>query len=200
MSQFSIAILVGGKSSRMGQNKALLDIGGKPLLQVMIERLKPLEAEIFLVANAAEHYQQFNLPIIPDKIPNKAALGGIYTALQHSKHESCFVLACDMPLIQPKLLIRMLESVDANALALVPRFKNNVQPLHSLYKESCIKGLESALEQNHLKIRQFLESICVQYFDDYQAIDPLGVSFSNLNSPEDYAIFLNERLNWINRQ
>jgi molybdopterin-guanine dinucleotide biosynthesis protein A len=189
MNPFSIAILAGGKSSRMGQNKALLDIGGKPLLQIMLERLAPLEAEIFLIANDSETYQQFNLPIFPDTIPNKAALGGIYTALLHSKHEACFVLACDMPLIQPKLLRHMADLIAEDSLTLVPRFHQHPQALHSLYKKTCLKPLETALEQNQLKIRQFFDSVNVQYFEDYQALDPNGLSFVNLNTPKDLLLY-----------
>jgi molybdopterin-guanine dinucleotide biosynthesis protein A len=189
MTPFTIAILAGGKSSRMGQNKALLDMGGKALLQIMLERLKSLEAEIFLIANDSETYQQFKLPIIPDKISDKAALGGIYTALLHSKTEACFVLACDMPLIEAKLLRHMADSITEDALALVPRFHQHPQALHSLYKKSCLKPLETALSQNQLKIRQFFDSINIQYFEDYKTIDPNGLSFTNLNTPQDLQLY-----------
>lgn len=110
----------------------------------------------------------------------------MHSALQQSKTEYCFVLACDMPFIQPQLLSHIFAAVKPESQAIVPRFQQEPQPLHSLYKKDCLEKLEAALAQNQFKIKEFLASIQTQYIDDYRALDPQGLSFSNINTPEDF--------------
>ena len=98
---FSIDILAGGQSRRMVRNKALLKLGGNPIVQWVINTVQELTDDLFLVTNTPGIYTPFNIPMTPDAIPGKAALCGIYTAILHARHDWVLVLACARPLPYP---------------------------------------------------------------------------------------------------
>src|SRR5688500_18152365 len=120
MIPFSIAICAGGKSSRMGTEKAFVELLVQPLVEKALKRLKTLEQqEIFLIANT-DAYTSLGLPIYKDRVSDRGALGGIYTALHHSHTPYTLVLACDMPFISAPLLQYMLRQCSARYDVIVP--------------------------------------------------------------------------------
>ena len=94
----TLAIQAGGRSSRMGKDKALLDFGGQPLIQQVLSRLESLADETIVTTNHPEDYHFLGFPLIPDVIPDRGALGGLYTALNAASHPLVAVVACDLPL------------------------------------------------------------------------------------------------------
>ena len=96
-------ILAGGKSSRMGTDKGLLELNGKPLIQYAIDTLKSIGLEIIIISNNSD-YEQFGFPVYPDIIPDKGPIGGVYTALSYSSTEKNLIVSCDTPFLSKKLL------------------------------------------------------------------------------------------------
>lgn len=183
---FSVAILAGGKSKRMGQNKALLKLNGISILQRVINTVNPLTNDLFLVTNSPDIYHDFALPMVPDIIPHKAALGGIYTAIEHAKNDWVFVVACDMPLLNPKA-ITFLADQRQGADIVVPLIETNPETLHAFYKKSCLPAIEKPLQNNNLKIIGFFDDVSVKYIDK-QMLKPITTNFDfliNLNTPQE---------------
>src|SRR5437870_2193319 len=102
-------ILAGGPSSRMGQNKALLQFRGKPLLQRQIEILSPLFDQLIVGANDPAPYASFNVRVVPDVLSERCALTGIHALLKGATHDRVFVVACDMPFLNPSLIDQMMS-------------------------------------------------------------------------------------------
>ena len=148
------AILAGGESRRMGQNKALLRLtpDGPTLIETVVARLAEAGfTSPLLVANAPADYAFLGLPTYTDSVKGKGALGGILTALQRSPQERVLVVACDMPALNPALLRYMSmqpEGYDAYVPAWVsPSGERQVEPLHAVYARSCIPEIEAGSER-----------------------------------------------------
>ncbi len=180
------AILAGGHSTRMGTNKALLRVGGVRLVDGAAAALRAIFPEVLLVASDAEPYVGLGLPILPDLVPEKGPLGGIYTAVTAASHTHTFCLACDMPFPNPGL-IRFLAGLAAGYDAVVPRTADGLQPLHALYGKGCLPAIRRQIEADRLKIDRLFERVRVRYVDEAElrSYDPGLQSFWNLNTRED---------------
>ena len=111
----TIAIQAGGQSRRMGSDKALIHLGGKPLIEHILERVDGLGDEILITSNYPESLAYLEIPLVPDAIPGAGALAGLYTALEAAQGDRVLVLACDMPFANRQLLefmIKLDPSVD----------------------------------------------------------------------------------------
>ena len=127
-SPFTVAIIAGGKSSRMGRDKAFVDLGGKALIEHVIERSADLgQSETILITNKPATYEHLGLPMYRDALPDRGSLGGIYTALACAKNPAVLVLACDMPFIEKELLRFMIAQLDADTDIVVPRVQGYPQ-------------------------------------------------------------------------
>jgi len=187
---FSLAIIAGGQSRRMGRDKAFVDLAGKPLIEHVIRRSAVLgQADTILITNKPAQYAHLGLPMHRDILPNKGSLGGIYTALVNAKSPNVLMLACDMPFVNSRLLRYMIEQMDDDIDIVVPTVDGYPQGLHAIYKKSCIEPIARQLAADRLKIIRFYGQMRVRYLDetDYAAFDPLGRSFANLNTPEELA-------------
>jgi molybdenum cofactor guanylyltransferase len=182
-------ILAGGKSSRMGTNKALLPIDGT----TNIERIKNILAEAFqeiiIVANDEEAYQFLNLPIIKDKVLDKGPIAGIQAGLLAAKYETNLVIACDMPFISTDVarqLVKESEGFDA----VVPVISGKQHPLFAVYKKAILPTLDDCLQTDQLRIKNLLERVHVKYTTENdlfnKEIDKLEQVFYNMNQPWEY--------------
>jgi molybdopterin-guanine dinucleotide biosynthesis protein A len=184
----SVAILAGGQSKRMGQDKAFLEVGGRPVIERVIARVEPLTDDLFISANNAHKYGQFGLPIVPDVYPDKAALGGIYSAIRAARHNYVLIVACDMPLLNSDL-VRHLVSLAPSADVVVP-VANPPQPetLHAIYSKQCLPAIETRLLASKLRVIGFFDDVKIRYVDraEIARYDPDFYSFINLNTPEEW--------------
>ncbi len=187
-------VLAGGKNLRLGRNKALEKVGDKPLIERVIERLKPLSNQILVVTSG----QQFELPvagdvkILVDIYPDKGPLGGIYTGLLASQSSPNIVVACDMPFLNSRLLSYMIE-MSSGFDAVVPRLgERRLEPLHAVYSSNCLESMKSQLELNQLEVNSFLNRVCVRYIEraECERLDSQLLSFFNINCQAD--------LDWAN--
>lgn len=186
--KLSVAIIAGGKSVRMGRDKAFVKLAGKPLIQHVIERSQNLgQLETILIANQPERYRHFGLPVFSDVCPNKGSLGGIYTALTYAQNPHTLVIACDMPFIKTELLRFMIAQISDAMDIVVPRVDGYPQGLHAIYSQSCRQPIQEQLAANRLKVIRFYDRMRVRYLDedDYQPYDVDGRSFVNLNTPAE---------------
>lgn len=187
---FSLAIIAGGQSRRMGRDKAFVPLGGKTLIQRLLERTAGLgQAETLLITNKPAAYAHLQLPMHGDALPGKGALGGIYTALLRAQCPVVLALACDMPFVKEQLLRFMLLQLDAPTDVVVPRVKGYPQGMHAIYRKSCTQPIREQLLRDRLKIIGFYPAVRVRYLDedDYAAFDPMAQSFTNLNTPSELA-------------
>ena len=174
----------------MGRDKAFVDLGGKPLIEHVIERSADIgQAETILITNKPAQYAHLRLPMHRDILPNKGSLGGIYTALVKAENPNVLVLACDTPFVNSSLLELMIAQMDEDIDIVVPTVAGYPQGLHAIYKKTCIAAIERQLSADRLKIIRFYSQMRVRYLDesDYAAIDPRGRSFANINTPEELA-------------
>ncbi len=184
-------ILAGGKNQRLGKNKAIQDIGGKKVIERVLERLRPLSDQILIVVSQ----QSLELPafdsveITADLYPDKGPLGGIYTGLAASGSPCNIVVACDMPFLNTGLLQHMVV-LSEGFEAVVPRLGDKMlEPLHAVYSRDCLNILKSRLENNLLSVNQMVSSLRVRFIEkeECRKFYPELLSFFNINYPADLA-------------
>jgi len=181
-------ILAGGKNQRFGRSKVLENIGGKSLIEGVIERLRPLSNQVLIVTSR----EQADLPvagveILCDLYAGAGPLGGIYTGLLASRSPHSIVVGCDMPFLNVELLRYMVE-LSTGFDAVVPRLKEGMlEPLHAVYSKSCLDIMKARLEHNRLATHSFLSEVHVRYVElaECQRFDPQLLSFFNINYQVD---------------
>ncbi len=182
-------VLLGGASRRMGQNKAILAVGGIPIIQRVIKALDPLCSETLLVGNDAEPYHHLGLPIIPDIQPNLGPLMGLYSGLLATKYELNFLLACDMPFASAALLNHLLALSNGYDVV-IPRTKGGLHPLCAVYRRStCLPAIRASLDAHSRRVISFFDQVRVREVgpDELRMFDPDDISLMNVNTPEDLA-------------
>ena len=182
-------ILVGGDSRRMGRDKALLSVAGRPLVQRVAEVLREVTDELLLVGEKAERYTWVGGRAVDDQGPGSGPLAGIKTALSVARHPYCLVVACDMPFLNADLLRYMLRQAIGWDAA-VPRRREGLEPMHAVYNRSCLKLVEWMLENGELSPLDLFPLVRVRYLEMHEVApyDPRGRSFVNLNTPADLAL------------
>ena len=187
----TVVIQAGGASSRMGEDKALKIFLGKPLIQRVIERMSPIADEIIVTTNRPAEYAFLNLRLVPDLKPGRGALGGLYTAIASAAHPLVAVVACDMPFASQmffegarKLMVK--EEADV----VIAQTDEGYEPLHALYRrETCLPAIESAIDADQWKVIAWFPQVKVRTLtpDEIKSLDPTGLCFWNLNTPEEFA-------------
>lgn len=145
--KISVIIQAGGRSSRMGMDKGLVELAGRPLVQWIYDQVHELADEILLVSNQPEAYHSFGWPVFEDLIPDIGALGGLYTAVSIASHTNVLVLACDMPFINLHILQAMLDR-PASCQVVIPRLQDPkaLEPFRALYRKSCQVPMLNAIQ------------------------------------------------------
>jgi molybdopterin-guanine dinucleotide biosynthesis protein A len=185
----SAAILAGGKSSRMGTNKALLDVRGGAMIRRTAGLLRPLVDDLFLVADDPVPYADLDLPVVPDIHPGRGPLGGIHAAIVRAAHPLVLCVACDMPHILPGILDLLLDAADPGVDAVVPRPGGRPEALLAVSGRSALTAIERSVAAGRLKVMRALEGLRVRFLDESELarVDPGRCSFSNVNTPADLA-------------
>ncbi|NVN98420.1 MAG: formate dehydrogenase accessory sulfurtransferase FdhD [Geobacteraceae bacterium] len=181
------AILAGGQSSRMGRNKALLPIHGRPIIEEIYRKMAGLFKEVVIVTNSPEDYAFLPCPKIPDIHMGKGSMAGVHAALEWSPEERIFVVACDMPFLDPIAVRAFAARLDCET-ALVPCTDGGFEPLHSFYSKKIAHLLDEALQADRPKILDLLQTLDTRFIpaDEVARISPGFRSFINLNRPEEY--------------
>ena len=184
-------VLAGGKGRRLGKDKLQEVVGGRPLLQRVIDSLSQISERILVVTAQGQRLpaiqaKQSKVASVPDIYPGRGALGGIYTGLTAAKSQYGLVVAADMPFLNPDLL-QHLVTVAPGFDVVMPRIDGEIEPLHAVYSRDCLPAIQEQIERNQLQIRIFLERVRVRYVElaEVDMFDPRHMSFFNVNTPED---------------
>ena len=184
-------VLAGGKGKRLGKHKMVVVVGGRPMLQRVVDSLSPMSHRILVVVAHGQRCpvleaRQARVDCIQDVYPGKGVLGGIYTGLSASDSQRSLVVAGDMPFLNPGL-VQYLISAAPGFDVVMPRLDGLIQPLHAVYSKSCLPPIRARLEQGQLQIRTFLKEVRVKYVEaaEIDAFDPRHLSFFNINTPRD---------------
>jgi molybdopterin-guanine dinucleotide biosynthesis protein B/molybdopterin-guanine dinucleotide biosynthesis protein len=180
---FTGALLAGGDSSRMSQDKAAIMHAGRPLWQHSLEALQIVCGQL-LVAGDRPDLASDTIPCYADTLPG-SALAGLHTALSCSRSEWVTTLPCDLPFPSPELLRRLQERCRDDVDAVVPRSRLGLEPLIACYRKSALKSIDRHLVAGQRKITTVLDDLNVCYLDEDQL--PVGWrrAFRNINIPED---------------
>jgi molybdopterin-guanine dinucleotide biosynthesis protein A len=186
----SIVVLAGGESRRMGQNKALIPFLDQPLIERVVKRLAPYADELLVITNNPELYAFLGVQLVPDILPGRGALGGLFTALSSSRQPLTAVVACDMPFVNPFLLLALSnELIDGHWDVAVPEPGGVGQPFHSVYRrETCLPVIEAAIKADKWRADAWFGEVRVKYFrsEDIAPYDPQQVAFINVNTPDEW--------------
>ncbi len=175
----------------MGTDKSFVGLLGKSLIEHIIERISDLgQEDTLIVTNRPDDYAHLGLPTNADVIPGKGSLGGIYSALYHSRSDYTLVVACDMPFLNHALLHYITTLIDESGGpydVIIPRVDDHPQGFHALYSARCLEPIRADLDADRLKVIGFHNRVRVRYIDpaEYEQFDPQGYSFYNINTPED---------------
>lgn len=183
------AILAGGRSRRMGTDKALLPLDGTTLIGHVIARLRPVVPKIVIVGGNAGAYRRFAIPVIPDPRPDEGPLAGILTALMNVDASLVFCCACDMPFLETALVGRLLDLAEPGVAAVVPRILGEPEPLCAVYTRAALAAIKTEFAAGERRIKNALTAMPVRYVgeEDLRIFDPGLRSFVNVNTPEDLA-------------
>lgn len=185
-SNLTLAIQAGGKSTRMGQDKSFVPFDGRPMIEVVIDRVAGLGAELILITNKPDAYAHLGLPMFGDMFLDAGPLGGIYTAVHHAAHPHTLVVACDMPRLNRELLQYMID-LRETADIVVPRWDKFPEPLHAIYSKACLEPMREKLAAQQYKITGFYGRVNVRFVerDEIARFDSDGRSFVNVNTPDE---------------
>jgi molybdenum cofactor guanylyltransferase len=180
-------ILVGGKSRRMGRDKAFLEVAGRPLFEIILELVQANFARVLLVGDRGERFAGYGLPVVPDIFPG-SSLGGLYTGLRHAETDHVFVASCDLPFPSAQVL-RYLCSLKEGFDAVVASTEYGYEPLFALYSKSCLAPIKALLDRGEFCAYAYYPQIRVRYVppEELAPFDPDGRAFLNLNTPEEFA-------------
>jgi molybdopterin-guanine dinucleotide biosynthesis protein A len=186
-------ILAGGGSTRFGRDKALVEVGGTPMLERTIELLKSVMNQVKIVA-APGKYDAFGAEIVEDRWPGEGPLGGIATALEDAaqsagRPEWNLILSCDMPFLTREWLIFLGErATKSPAQVVFPRSASGPEPLCACWQTSAAAKLRSGLERGVRKVTEGIALLHAEVLDeaDWKRFDSAGRLFWNMNTAADY--------------
>ena len=184
--EISGIILSGGKSQRMGKDKAFLKIGQKPIIETITDLFQKLFKETLIVTHRKDSYLYLGVGVHEDISPNQGALGGLYTGLFRSNFFNSFAVACDMPSLDAGVINYLCQEAEGYDVV-VPRTEDGFQPLHALYSKTCLEPIRSVLKEKMTRIVDFYPRVRVRVVEarEFLSIDPEMRSFVNINTPEE---------------
>ncbi len=184
-------ILAGGKSRRMGKDKALIPVGGIPVIKRIIYVFNEIFKDIFIVSDRGNRYRDLGYREVADLIPHKGPLGGIYTALYYATTDLIFVTSCDMPFISGKVIRFIIEKgIKDKYDMVIPEVDGRLHPLHGLYRKTCMTHILEKIKTGVLDLHSVIKGakglhVRVVSREEIIPFDPSMTSFFNMNTMED---------------
>jgi molybdopterin-guanine dinucleotide biosynthesis protein A len=181
-------ILAGGASSRMGRDKAFIELDGEPLILRAAKLLEPIVGRATIIG-PPERFASLGLHAIPDDHPGFGPLGGIATALRAATHSWNLIIGCDLPFLTGDWLEFLIQrALESRADAIVPLSEHGAEPLCAMYHQKAGAHIRAALEKGVRKITQGLEGLAIVNLapNESKPFDSAGLLFKNINTPDDY--------------
>ncbi len=194
-------VLAGGKSRRMGTDKALVAFRGRMLIERVVDALTQVCGQIVIVADDGRPYARFDARVVPDTLPDFGPLAGLHAGLSAMRADLGVVVAVDMPFLNPALLRAMIAAaegwdavipalaaeVSADALKQQRAKDLDLHPLHAVYRRTCLPSIQAAIDRGDRRLNSFLPDVKVRYFraEEMRAHDPDLLSLMNVNTPDE---------------
>jgi molybdopterin-guanine dinucleotide biosynthesis protein A len=186
-------VLAGGGSTRFGRDKALVEIAGQPMLARMCDLMAGVASEVRVVAPPAR-YASLGVASVEDRWPGEGPLGGIITALQHSRADDSrgswnLMVSCDMPFLTREWMAFLAQrAVSSEAEVVLPRSHHGLEPLCACYKTNAAQALQKEFDAGVRKVTQALRQLKMEVLDDadWKRFDSDGRLFWNMNTTGDY--------------
>jgi molybdopterin-guanine dinucleotide biosynthesis protein A len=180
-------IQAGGRSTRMGGDpKALMELGGRPIVARVLDVVRQVTERVLLVTNTPDLYAFLGLPMVPDVFPEGGSLGGIYSGLRAAPGDAAFTVACDMPFLSAPVA-RLVVARAGEADVVAPRIGAQWETLHACYGKACLGPMERRLREGQLRITGFFDEVRVLAITEAEVVavgDPARV-FMNVNTPDE---------------
>jgi molybdopterin-guanine dinucleotide biosynthesis protein A len=181
-------LLAGGKSRRMGEDKRYLVVGEQILLERGLDVLRSIFQEVLVVIAQDSPPLDVDARVVRDLVPDCGSLGGLYTGLTQATRPYIFVVACDMPFLDPAVITQF-TSRRATTDIVMAKLGARLHSMHALYGKRCLPVVEQMIRARQLKIQEMVShaSLRVRYLTeaDLLTIDPSWRSFHNVNTPAD---------------
>lgn len=182
------AILAGGRSVRMGRDKATTEFRGAPLIRQVFNTVRQVFEDIVIISSVHDAIEGVEAPVIRDLLPVQSPMVGIATALIHSALPRVFVVACDMPLLCVEAIRCLVDEAEGEDIT-IPMAEGYYQPLHAIYGRSSLSPLLRLIGLNRLKVSDVLPYMVVKAVRDRPCFYTSGgtLVFSNINTPQELA-------------
>jgi molybdopterin-guanine dinucleotide biosynthesis protein A len=183
--------LAGGKSLRLGREKALEPVDNQRLIDRVISVICSICSEIIVVTNQEQYKRlvkaNLRVKMEVDLVPGKSSLGGIYTGLAYTNTVYNLVVGCDMPFLNHALLSYLVQNAPGYD-AVVPKIGKFLEPLHAVYTKNCMSAAEKFIEENSLSVNRIFKYVKTRYVDkdEIDLFDPDHLSFFNVNTENDF--------------
>ncbi|MFO0752248.1 MAG: molybdenum cofactor guanylyltransferase [Thermodesulfovibrionales bacterium] len=186
-------VLAGGENRRFPVLKGFIEVDGTPLIRRNVELLRGLFSEVFVSTNMPEHYFFLGVPLVGDVLPSRGPMSGIYSCLLNAGGDAVFVSACDMPFLRADIVALLCEehrraSASGRIDVTVPVYDGKPQPLLGIYAKTALPLLEEGVVSDRTSIKRFFGEASTHFVAEpaLRDIDPEGLSFININTPEDF--------------
>lgn len=180
------AILAGGKSTRIGRDKATLVLDSEPLIRRVYDVAQDVFDHIIVVSSDHAIFPGMSMPIIKDVVSVRSPLAGIVSALIHTGADYVFALACDMPFLSGEAIKYMLNNIAGEDI-IIPKTEKGYEPLHAIYNRSCISYMLTLIERGRYKVRDIFPYLSVKAVEGSPLFFCNGVSvFTNINTKEEF--------------
>ncbi len=181
-------LLAGGKSRRMGKDKRFILVGRRTLFERTCSVLRESFEQVCIVIAQDSPSLQAEVPVVRDLIPDCGSLGGLYTGLRRAKTQHIFLVACDMPFLNPDVIRYMVRMKD-RADIVISRWASRLQPTHAVYGQNCLPVIEEMMNVHNKKIHSMIDHpalrVRVIAEGEIRQIDRNGRSMFNINTPSD---------------
>lgn len=185
----TIVLQAGGKSTRMGKDKALIPFLGSPIIKRLRDRFLNLGDELLVITNDFSGYQDLAVPLHKDIIPDRGALGGLFTALSISKNPVVGIIAADLPFASSALMAHLIKTLLASdADIVIPSTEKGLEPFHAVYRrETSLPLVKRALDQDLWRVNAWFDQaeILILTPEETRKVTSSRYTFINLNTPED---------------
>jgi molybdopterin-guanine dinucleotide biosynthesis protein A len=180
-------VTAGGRSSRMGQDKAWLELGGRPMLTRVMDSLRPVVTELAVIANGDE-YRRLGVPVVADLNKGIGPIEAVRTALAASRYDRVILAGCDLPFVTSELFRYLLSRTAAHQSVVPLGPDNRPEPLCAIYSRSSLLDVERMIEAGQFKISLLYALVDTLFvpFEDLSGLEGADLFFENINTPEQY--------------
>jgi molybdopterin-guanine dinucleotide biosynthesis protein A len=182
-------VLAGGRSRRMGTDKATVPFCGRRMIDVVVERLRGLTDDVVVCARERNALEPILVPVVEDAEEYAGPLPALVAGIRAAGTQRVIAVACDMPFLNVPLLADLAARLDEDIDAVVPVTEDGPQPLHAAYGDCAVEPLLAALAAGERSLRGALDRLRVRWVEEevWRGLDPSGRSFRNVNTPEELA-------------